>query len=817
MAASPEQRKQYQVVKSFKALNTKANRTAIADEEFSWIENVQPIGFGNLKTVNAPDNVTISGNNVTWTNNVSTLTNFNINNTDYIAAFEDDGKAEYFNVTSNSTGTIANASTFSTSGIRSRQWKDDRAIIIDPDKGYKTWDGANLITVGCIGPIGITFGGSKYINPPTVTISAPNETNGVQATAVASISNASGTVVNATVTTKGSSYDTVPSVVFSAPKSSYGVQAQGSAVISGGNVVAITVTNPGLGYTSAPTITISGGGGSGAAAVATLGSGAVNAITITEAGTGYTNTPTITISGGQSPNLSITNVSRTNNIATLTTSSSHGLGTGDLVTINVTTNTSLNATNVAVTNVVNTTAFSYSSTGANIASTADTGTVSFPSSTAVGGFVSFATGVVGVLVTNGGTDYTSAPTVNITAAPVGGTNAAATAIVNGGVVTNIIVTNPGAGYTSTPTVTITGGSGTGATAKAILTDKKNVDIASFQGRVWIAQGRTVFYSAAGSYNDFVTVSAGNLELSDDTLHTNITALMSANNFLYVFGDDSINVFSDVRVGSTGLTQFTNTNVSASVGSKRINAIFPYFRSLLFMNDYGVYALVGATTTKLSDSLDGIFPYIDFTQPVSAGEVLVNNILCAAFAFTYNDPVAGARQIQAVFFDKKWFLTSQGTVKFLTALPSAGGINLYATNGTNLFKLYNNTSASIATTIQTALWPLTDVVRTKQALKFGVEATTLQGGSLSITVDSETGSSPAYTFDNLSTWVNVYNEPITWYNNSGTTIGWIGGYGYYLYKSDAQQYGKYLGLTLSCNTPGYTFNTFEMEYELRARF
>jgi hypothetical protein len=236
-----------------------------------------------------------------------------------------------------------------------------------------------------------------------------------------------------------------------------------------------------------------------------------------------------------------------------------------------------------------------------------------------------------------------------------------------------------------------------------------------------------------------------------------------------------------------------------------------------MNDYGVYALVGATTTKLSDSLDGIFPLIDFTKPVSAGEVLINNILCAAFSFTYNDPAQGARQIQAVFFDKKWFLTSQGSVKYLTPLPTAGGINLYATSGTDLFKLYSNTSASISTIIQTALWPLTDVIRTKQALKFGVEATTLQGGSLAVTVDCETGSSPSYTFDNLSTWVNDLNQTIEWYNNSSTIIGWIGGYGYYLYKSDAQQYGKYLGLTLTCQTPGYTFNTFEMEYELRARF
>jgi hypothetical protein len=812
MAQSPEQRKQYQVVKSFKALNTKSNRTAISDEEFSWIENVQPIGFGNLKVVNGP-----SSSLATFSNTVTTLTNFNVSNTDYIAAFESNGQAEYFNVTTSATGNIAAASTFSGSDVRARQWKNDRAIIIDPSKGYSTWDGANLITVGCIGPIGVTFGGSKYLTAPTVTISAPNQANGTQATAVASISNTSGSVISATVTTAGSGYTSIPTVTFSSPANAYGVQTQGAAVLLSNAVVGISITNPGSGYTSAPSITITGGGGTNAAAVATLGSSQVGAITITEPGTGYTSPPTVTISGGQSPNLTVSTVSRTNNVATIVTSSAHGIGVGDLVTVRITTNTGLNTTNTAVTVVGNTTAFSYPNTGANIASTSDTGTVSFPSATAVAGYLSFATGVVGVTLTNGGTGYTSTPTVTITAAPGGGTNAAATAIVNGGIVTNIIVTNPGAGYVSTPTVTISGGGGNGATATAVLTSASNVDIASFQGRVWIAQGRTVFYTAAGSYNDFVSVSAGNINLTDDTLHTNITALMSANNFLYVFGEDSINVFSDVRVGTTGLTQFTNTNVSASIGSKRINAILPYFRSLLFMNDYGIYALVGATTTKLSDSLDGIFPYIDFTQPVTGGEVLINNILCASFSFTYNDPVNGARQIQAVFFDKKWFLTSQGSVKYMTALPSAGGINLYSTSGTDLFTLYTNSTGSIASTIQTALWPMTDVIRDKQALKFGVEATITQGGSLSITVDSESNSSPIYSFSNLDTWYNVFGTTIGWYNNSSTVIGWIGGYGYYLYKSDAQQYGKYLGLTITSATAGVTFNTFEMEYELRARF
>ena len=51
-AASPEQKKSYQVIKNFKGLDTKADRTAIDETEFSWIENAQPVGFANIKIVN---------------------------------------------------------------------------------------------------------------------------------------------------------------------------------------------------------------------------------------------------------------------------------------------------------------------------------------------------------------------------------------------------------------------------------------------------------------------------------------------------------------------------------------------------------------------------------------------------------------------------------------------------------------------------------------------------------------------------------------------------------------------------------------------
>ena len=70
--AAAEQKKSYAVVKAFKGLNTKANRTAIDTEEFAWIENAMPIGSGNIKIIPAQSTVKDSGNvAVTFANTVT--------------------------------------------------------------------------------------------------------------------------------------------------------------------------------------------------------------------------------------------------------------------------------------------------------------------------------------------------------------------------------------------------------------------------------------------------------------------------------------------------------------------------------------------------------------------------------------------------------------------------------------------------------------------------------------------------------------------------------------------------------------------------
>ncbi len=77
-----------------------------------------------------------------------------------------------------------------------------------------------------------------------------------------------------------------------------GTKATAIATVSAGAVTSIAVGTAGTNYTVAPTVVLSGGGGSGATATATISGGAVTSITVTAGGTGYTTSPTVSFTGG---------------------------------------------------------------------------------------------------------------------------------------------------------------------------------------------------------------------------------------------------------------------------------------------------------------------------------------------------------------------------------------------------------------------------------------------------------------------------------------------------------------------------------------
>jgi hypothetical protein len=103
----------------------------------------------------------------------------------------------------------------------------------------------------------------------------------------------------------------------------------------------------------------------------------------------------------------------------------------------------------------------------------------------------WSTGVRTITITNGGSGYTSAPTVTFSAGTGTGVysnTAAATATITNGVVTGITLNTDPTGinrwlegqYTTPPTITISGGGGSGATATATIWKKTDADLKAEQ-------------------------------------------------------------------------------------------------------------------------------------------------------------------------------------------------------------------------------------------------------------------------------------------------------------------------------------------------
>ena len=125
---------------------------------------------------------------------------------------------------------------------------------------------------------------------------------GIGITALATPVVATGVVREIFLNNDGSGFTGTPIIGFStSPSGLSGSTATAVAITSTRanvtSIESILITNAGFGYTEAPTITISGGGGTGAAATCSINtaSNGIVRFTITQTGVGYGTAPTVTI------------------------------------------------------------------------------------------------------------------------------------------------------------------------------------------------------------------------------------------------------------------------------------------------------------------------------------------------------------------------------------------------------------------------------------------------------------------------------------------------------------------------------------------
>jgi hypothetical protein len=419
--------------------------------------------------------------------------------------------------------------------------------------------------------------------------------------------------------------------------------------------------------------------------------------------------------------------------------------------------------------------------------------------------------------------------LTVTSTPAGSVISPGDTVTGTGVTAGTVITSYGTGTGGNGTYNVNNSQTVGSESLTITPGSPlgGTNIATYAGRVWITQGRTVFFSAPGSYTDFSTADAGgSFIMSDQTLYSNITALISANNYLYIFGQSSIDILSDVRVAS-GTTLYTLTNISPNVGTRYPNSVVPYLRSVVFNSERGPYVLAGAYPQKLGPNLDGILPQLDFTT-VSTATAQINNQNVVVWAANYFDALINAnRYLMIGFFDGKWFLASQ----FNNLILIVGGVynnipRLFAVDNaspSNIYRLFDNTNQGANFKIQTPLWSQEDPTLDKQVMKFGLEATYGSGGISFVNVRLETENQHTdYVISNftISVWTDAPLTPpgpvSTWLTAGGQVSTW-GIAGYAQQYIDVSNFGKYYGFTLTGNSPGFICNGILSEFIYRARW
>jgi hypothetical protein len=351
----------------------------------------------------------------------------------------------------------------------------------------------------------------------------------------------------------------------------------------------------------------------------------------------------------------------------------------------------------------------------------------------------------------------------------------------------------------------------GTTGETMPSGTQGATVGVWQGRVWSALGVTYLSSAPGDGTDYTIANGATSQISTDPfIKRQYLSIQQANGFLYLFGDSSVNVISNIQSSGspTVTTTFNNQNVDPQIGASWQNTVQTFGRGLIYANTTGVYALFGGATQKVSDQLDGIFDdngnfiaSLSLTQGPSSAVAMINNQRCYLLLVPLRGPFDSVKRNALVVWDgKKWFVASQSPdlifigTQMINSQPSAWG-----TDGISLYKLFSSSNGSMLTKIwQTKLFNGSGFQITKSAYRIFTHIFDQIGSGVTefATVDSQLINAPlveqAFTQSDvfLVTWINASSQMVQWVNSSNSNISW---------NADGNE--GFIGTGLSINTRG----------------
>lgn len=289
---------------TFLGINTNASRPGIADTEMYWCDGFFPLGKNNLRTL--PDvgtaiySAAVSGS-IVWYDFA------NIGTSPLAIVLLSNGSLVQVNTITAAVTSIAGPGTIlnpSQTGIGITQWGNQFIVIVaNQTNGYFAWDGSVFYQGGTIAPlVNVTNSGLNYSTQPNIIVETTG--SGTPPTFNATLNN--DVIEQVNVLTPGSGFGINDFVNLVIQGGGSDNTARATATIGpGGGVMTVDVLQSGSGYTIGDPVHFSGGGGSGATALANIVGtgpqgmgGRVQSVTVLQPGSGYTSSPTATVQNG---------------------------------------------------------------------------------------------------------------------------------------------------------------------------------------------------------------------------------------------------------------------------------------------------------------------------------------------------------------------------------------------------------------------------------------------------------------------------------------------------------------------------------------
>jgi hypothetical protein len=369
-----------------------------------------------------------------------------------------------------------------------------------------------------IATISAVTGGSNYTNGTYTLVPLTGGTgSGAQATIVV----AGNTVTSVTVTSAGTGYTVADAMSASPTLLGNGINVLNTASLVGG-------TNYGTGtYTNVP---LTGGTGSNAQATIVVGAGGdVTSVTLTARGINYTALDSLSAAAS---NLGgVTN--GVGSVGAITAGANYTNGTFTNVSLTGGAGTGAKATIVVAGNVVTSVTITTKGNNYVVANTLSASATTIGNGiqtlgTVTGGGAYTANGILTLNTLVGGTLYTNGTYTGVFLTGGTGSNAQATIVVAGGIVTTVTLTETGSGYTVADTLSANavdiGGTGSGFSIKVATVGAATFTNVSLTGGSGTGAKATIVVGTAGAVTSVTLTDRGRGYISSNIMSANSTSI-----------------------------------------------------------------------------------------------------------------------------------------------------------------------------------------------------------------------------------------------------------------------------------------------------